>query len=195
MELAVRHYNLFPTRIWQLKLHDMATMFPGWLELVAAMRAANPAPAGRTNRQGWNSADKAVLHKKGFEHLHGAIRSSCQAAFSQMGLQNPVFELESWINIHDRGGFNFLHMHEGSLLSGVFYLQVPPNSGSLAFRDPRPGVVGSWQKGSEPNGYSDVHLHPESGLLVLFPHWLEHYVEPHGNDISRIAISFNAIAR
>jgi uncharacterized protein (TIGR02466 family) len=195
MELAVQHYNLFPTRIWQVKLQEMATLFPGWLALVAAMRAANPQPAGRTNRQGWNSADKAVLHQRGFEHLHGAIRSGCLAAFGQMGVPNPAFELESWINIHDRGGFNFLHMHEGALLSGVFYLQVPPGSGSLAFRDPRPGVVGSWQKGSEPNGYSDVHLRPEAGLLVLFPHWLEHYVEPHGNDEPRVAVSFNAIAK
>ena len=193
MELAVHHYNLFPTRIWQVKLHDMAALFPAWLNIVAAMRAANPTPAGRTNRLGWNSEDKTVLHKKGFEHLHGAVRSSCLAAFGQMAVHNPDFEIESWINIHDRGGFNFQHMHEGSLLSGVFYLQVPPGSGSLVLRDPRPGVVGSWLKGNEPNAYSDIHLHPETGLLVLFPHWLEHYVEPHDSDVPRVAISFNAI--
>jgi hypothetical protein len=35
---------------------------------------------------------------------------------------------------------------------------------------------------------------PEAGLVVLFPNWLDHYVEPHENDISRIALSFNALA-
>jgi uncharacterized protein (TIGR02466 family) len=110
-------------------------------------------------------------------------------------MEKPDYRLESWVNIHDRGGFNFLHMHDGCLLSGAFYLQVPPGSGSLVFRDPRPGVIGSPFKGSGANGHSDVQLAPEAGLVVLFPNWLDHYVEPHENDIPRISLSFNALGR
>ena len=93
---------------------------------------------------------------------------------------------------HDRGGFNFLHMHEGSLLSGSFYLQVPPGSGQFVFRDPRPGVLHGFVKGGVPNGHADIHLTPSAGLLVLFPCWMEHYVEPHDSDEPRITIAFNA---
>jgi uncharacterized protein (TIGR02466 family) len=193
MELAVQHYNLFPTRIWQVKLHELSSHFPAWVSAVNALRAATPTPAGRSNRQGWNSADKAILHQPGFAALHGAVRASCLEAFKQMGMAHPAFTVESWINIHDRGGFNFQHMHEGAMLSGSFYLQVPEGAGNLVFRDPRPGVVSSFLKGSDPNAYNDVHLHPETGLLVMFPYWLEHHVEPHNNDIPRISISFNAL--
>ena len=33
------------------------------------------------------------------------------------------------------------------------------------------------------------------GLMVVFPHWLEHFVEVHGSDTPRISIPFNAIAK
>ena len=110
-----------------------------------------------------------------------------------MNMREP-FRLQSWINMHDRGGFNFLHVHEGCLLSGSFYLKVPHGSGKLAFRDPRPGVVHGYVKGAVPNGYGDIHLAPDAGLIVLFPCWMEHYVEPHDSDEPRIVIAFNALA-
>ena len=116
-------------------------------------------------------------------HRHGA--AVCVAGIP--------FDLQSWVNLHDRGGFNFLHVHEGCLLSGSFYLKVPPGSGRFVFRDPRPGVVHGYVKGAVPNGYSDIRLAPEPGLLVLFPGWMEHFVEPHENDEPRIAIAFNAV--
>jgi hypothetical protein len=44
------------------------------------------------------------------------------------------------------------------------------------------------------NGHADVQLTPSSGLLVLFPCWMEHYVETHEGDDPRITIAFNANA-
>ncbi len=70
---------------------------------------------------------------------------------------------------------------------------APFENGRLVFRDPRPGVIHGWAKGAVANGYGDIHLTPDAGLMVLFPCWMEHYVEPHNSDEPRIAISFNAI--
>jgi uncharacterized protein (TIGR02466 family) len=111
-----------------------------------------------------------------------------------MALAEPAFVLQSWVNIHDVGGFNLQHMHEGALLSGCVYLAVPPGSGNLVFRDPRPGVLNSFLKGSGANAFKDVQLRPEAGLVVLFPNWLEHYVEPHEGEAPRICVAFNALA-
>ena len=123
--------------------------------------------------------------------LREAIRAACESVLGEMGQGERAFYLQSWINLHDRGGFNFLHMHEGSLLSGSFYLQVPLGSGEFVFRDPRPGVLHGGIKGAVPNGHTDIHLTSSDGLLVLFPCWIEHYVEPHENDEPRITIAFN----
>jgi uncharacterized protein (TIGR02466 family) len=187
-------YDLFPTRIWQARLEPLVLQLPRWVGEVLAMRAASPQPAGRTIRQGWNSEDMNVLERPGFAALRAAIRAACASALGEMGQRHREFYLQSWVNLHDRGGFNFLHQHEGSLLSGGFYLQVPPGSGQFVCRDPRPGVIHGYVKGGVPNGHADIHLTPSAGLLVLFPCWLEHYVEPHGSDEPRIMIAFNANA-
>jgi uncharacterized protein (TIGR02466 family) len=189
---ALRPIDLFPTRIWQAHLDRVLPHLDQWVQKVLALRAASPKPAGRTNRQGWNSADMRILEQPDFAPLQTVIRAACVSALGEMGQGRLPFRLQSWVNMHDRGGFNFLHLHEGSLLSGSFYLSVPPASGDFVFRDPRPGVLHSYVKGAVPNGHSDIHLKPSAGLLVLFPCWIEHYVEPHGSDEPRITIAFNA---
>jgi uncharacterized protein (TIGR02466 family) len=190
---ALRSFDLFPTRIWQASLPALAPQLQQWIAAVLALRVAHPQPAGRTNRQGWNSEDMSILEQPVFAPLRRAIHSGCAAALGEMGVRGIPFALQSWINLHDRGGFNFLHVHEGCLLSGCFYLSVPAGSGKLVFRDPRPGVIHGYVKGAVPNGYSDIRLAPETGLLVLFPCWMEHFVEPHESDEPRISISFNAV--
>ena len=190
---ALSAFDLFPTRIWQASLTALSSHLEGWIKNVLDLRAANPQPAGRTNRQGWNSVDMTILEQATFAPLAEAVRTGCAAALSEMGLPEVLLRLQSWINLHDRGGFNFLHLHQGCLLSGCFYLSVPAGSGKLVFRDPRPGVLHGCVKGAVPNGYSDIHLAPAAGLLVLFPSWLEHSVEPHDNDEPRISLSFNAL--
>jgi uncharacterized protein (TIGR02466 family) len=191
---VLQSHDLFPTRIWQTHLDSLDPYLEGWVKEVLAMRAANPAPAGRTVRQGWNSEDMQVLERPELAPLRQAIRAACADALKEMGQGERRFYLQSWINLHDRGGFNFLHMHEGSLLSGSFYLQVPPGSGEFVFRDPRPGVLHGFIKGPVPNGHADINLTPSEGLLVLFPCWIEHYVEPHDSEEPRITIAFNANA-
>ncbi|MGH8235033.1 MAG: TIGR02466 family protein [Rhodanobacteraceae bacterium] len=190
----LQSYDLFPTRIWQTRLPFLNGHLDEWVATVLRMRASSPKPAGRTNRGGWNSEDMRVLDQPIFASLRDAVHSGCAGALREMGIPDVNFALQSWVNLHDRGGFNFLHVHEGCLLSGSFYLTVPPGSGRFVFRDPRPGVVHGYVKGAVPNGYSDIQLTPDAGLLVLFPCWMEHYVEPHDNDEPRIVIAFNAVA-
>ena len=192
---ALQAYDLFPTRIWQARLPSLRAYLDEWLKVVLRMRAASPEPAGCTNRGGWNSEDMAVLDQPVFAPLGDAVHAGCAVALREMGAAGIPFDLQSWVNLHDRGGFNFLHVHEGCLLSGSFYLKVPPGSGRFVFRDPRPGVIHGYVKGAVPNGYSDIQLTPEAGLLVLFPCWMEHYVEPHDSDEPRVVIAFNALPK
>src|SRR5450631_4192066 len=109
LEPALQSFDIFPTRIWQAHLDPFAPLLQRWIKAVLAMRAADPTPAGRTVRQGWNSGDMAVLERPDFAPLKHAIRASCASALGEMGQSNIGFSLQSWINMHDRGGFNFLH--------------------------------------------------------------------------------------
>jgi hypothetical protein len=114
---ALQAYDLFPTRIWQARLPSLRGHLDEWIAEVLRMRTASPKPAGRTNRQGWNSEDMAVLERPVFAALRDSVRAACASALRDMGVAGIPFDLQSWVNLHDRGGFNFLHVHEGCLLS------------------------------------------------------------------------------
>jgi hypothetical protein len=64
-----------------------------------------------------------------------------------------------------------------------------PLSGVLEFLDPRVGVEAVSTPG-DPYG-EPVRVRPESGLLVVFPSWLYHWVHPYADQSPRIAVSFN----
>lgn len=164
--LSIDHVDLFPTLIWQARLAGLAPLFPRWVE---AARAG------------------ATLDQPVFNELQGALRACCQYAFGQMGQQGRNFTLKGSAEIHARGGFEFPRTQNDALLAGLFFLQAPPDSGLQVFRDPRPAVLLSPLTPG-----SDVRLKPETGLVLLFPHWLEHYAEPHGGDTPRVVLSFSA---
>ena len=79
------------------------------------------------------------------------------------------------------------HIH-GAEISGVFYVKVPEgDSGRLVLVDPRTRVNMSEKRLRSLN----FPIDPKEGTFVLFPSWLEHYVEPNKSDGIRISMSFN----
>ena len=189
----VQFIDIFPTRIWQVRLTELSSQVPGWVAAAQSLRARSPVPPKRSIREGWTSEDLTESQQAIFGDLHPAIAIYCRIALIDTGLPDPKVRIQSWINIQDRGSFNFLHMHVGALLTGCFYIQVPEGAGNLVLRDPRPGVLNTFVAGSRPNALADVSLGPEAGLLRLFPPWLEHHVEPNQSDLPRIALGFNAV--
>merc|ERR1712014_3858 len=94
---------------------------------------------------------------------------------------------EMWMNILGSGDSHSVHKHGGAIFAGVYYVRAPAKlvgsqvsgtiAGALKFRDPRQqtGVLDA----SEWFGMgSDVQVAPQEGLLLLWPGWVDHYVEP-----------------
>jgi uncharacterized protein (TIGR02466 family) len=193
MNVSVHHQDLFPTRIWSFDLAELAPHFAQWREAVDRMRAVQPGPAGRSNRQGWNS-DKTVFQQPEFGTLAASVQLAFAYALRQVTQGGDIpLQLEAWVNLHERGGYNAAHLHQGALLCGSFYLTVPEGSGDLLFRDPRPGVALSPFRGDGVNSSRVVNVRPYAGLLVVFPNWLEHEVALHEADAPRVAIAVNAM--
>jgi len=82
-----------------------------------------------------------------------------------------------WINVMHPEQTTSRHCHDDldEVLSGVYYVKVPPHSGDLVF-------------------YADdtITLTPQEGLLVLFSPALEHEVKKNDSDEVRLSIGFNA---
>jgi hypothetical protein len=82
-----------------------------------------------------------------------------------------------WFNEMGPGHRTSLHSHEeeDELLSAVYYLQVPPDSGRLVLWD----------------GDTAHRIAPQEGMLLLFPPQLPHEVEENHSSATRLSVAFN----
>lgn len=105
---------------------------------------------------------------------------------------------EAWININQKGHFNYSHDHPGSLFSGVYYVKGGADKGELELKTPIAAhtytisgdIVGSFNAFT---GHAMV-IPPVTGDLLIFPSWLLHRVNMSQSEEERISIAFNARA-
>lgn len=100
-----------------------------------------------------------------------------------------------WININPPFSYNNFHTHTNSYVSGVFYVDVPENSGNIEFKHPailQPLFV-TEDIFEEYNAYNSSKwiISPEQNQLIMFPGWLEHGVSQNLSEHDRISIAFN----
>jgi uncharacterized protein (TIGR02466 family) len=101
----------------------------------------------------------------------------------------------SWININSRGDSNSVHAHPNSVLSAVFYVKAPEDSGEIVFQRDRPfydyaGDV--YYSQFEPAiSLLDYRIQPNAGKFVMFPAYLLHRVMASKSDEERISIAMN----
>jgi uncharacterized protein (TIGR02466 family) len=157
----------------------------------------------RTNAGGWHYAhDLFKLQEPVVDDFRAYMEQHVQGFLNHFREQDKrkkdSFRLEGWINVNHAGDSNVLHCHPGSFLSATYYVSVPPGmkGGEIYFRDPRgpavamyetPGIDLPWVGSGV-----GVPFTPATGLLIMFPAWLEHRVEPFGGEGERISIAFNA---
>jgi len=92
-----------------------------------------------------------------------------------------------WVNLLKGGGHHSGHIHPNSIISGTFYVEVPPGSGAIRFEDPRLQLM--MAAPTRPDTF--VTVQPRPGLLLLWESWLRHEVLPGTGKDERLSISFN----
>ncbi len=105
--------------------------------------------------------------------------------------------LNSWINKHIPGDWASSHQHRNSVISGVYYLQIPKNSGGVVFEKPH-GYTNNFHEtlGFE---YTEKTLYntdtftliPKEGEILLFPSHLLHSVQKNNTNTIRYSLAFN----
>ncbi|MCF7983372.1 MAG: 2OG-Fe(II) oxygenase family protein [Thiohalocapsa sp.] len=82
-----------------------------------------------------------------------------------------------WLNLMEPGHRTSRHHHDedDELVSGVYYVDSPPNSGDIIFHD----------------APFEIRVAPAPGLMLLFPPSLEHSVTENNSGARRLSIAFN----
>ena len=92
-----------------------------------------------------------------------------------------------WVNLLRSSGHHSGHIHPHSIVSGTFYVEVPPGSGAIRFEDPRLPLM----MAAPPRADSVVSVEPRPGLLLMWESWLRHEVLAGTGRGERLSISFN----
>lgn len=178
--------NLFTTPIWGFMLNDHHHQTFDYVDHIKHMAKTNPS-AKKSNMGGWQSEDTLYETEGIFRELGGHINKIAEGVLKQYDC-GAVEIKEMWANLNTKYSFNGSHTHSG-LLSGVMYFQVPANSGRLILINPAVRSDGHLIR------MKNFAIQPERLALILFPSWLEHYVEQNLSDDVRISLSFNIGAK
>ena len=191
----------WPTPILSRRVEDPA-LLDGLKELVLQKEVEDPAGMKRALVNGWHSKlDLMEWSGAPVQSLKQVIGDQVQDYLRIASGGKTVIgtgHITAWANISRRGGYHRLHTHHSSMLAGVLYLDagVPDpddteNNGCITFDDPRTGVEMIPLPG---NPFGDkVRFDPAPGMLLLFPSWLKHFVDPFRGEGARISIAFNVM--
>ena len=101
-----------------------------------------------------------------------------------------------WVNVMPEGGSHTSHIHTNSVISGTYYVAVPPGAGPIVFEDPRhPQMMAAPpRKSSAPREFKHhISETPQDGTVLLWESWLRHEVPLNKANGLRISISFNYV--
>ena len=135
-----------------------------------------------------------VLEEDKFKFLKDIILNEVHSFMNDTMRYTNKFKITtSWFIKIDDGEGAQLHSHLNTMLSGVLYLQTPPNCGDIVFQnlnDRRFNLV--------PDEYNMLNCRewiftPKEGLLLLFPGELYHKVKVNESKQARYSMSFNII--
>ena len=189
----IKQEMLWPTPYWYTHIwefirsetrvtfnEDMIGSINGMIEKDEGVR--------KSNRGGWQSE---LLPPTGeLEPLAFEISEFCKSI--NLGI-NEIVIPQMWINVNKKNDWNAIHSHGQYNLSGTYYVKVPSDSGKIVFRDPRPSAISNLFMVNTFDKGEFRKVKTIEGLLILFPSYLDHFVEPSNADEDRISISFDVV--
>lgn len=103
---------------------------------------------------------------------------------------------EAWAILCRNGGYGKIRNHPEWDWSGVYCVSLgvpdpgaPRDGGKIECLDPRTGVTDISLDGK--NALPPMVIDPQPGLMVVFPGWLYHYVNPFHGQGECVSIGFN----
>lgn len=151
--------------------------------------------ANASPRENWQSSPDLHQHKK-FKPMVDKIMELANWHLKNhyKAVYEKIVITDMWANILSTKEFHRPHTHSNNILSGVYYLQAnDPKSAKIFFMDPRPAfnVIQPQVKQFTHENSSVWHYPSVTNRCLLFPSWLQHYVENNNVKEDRISVAFN----
>jgi len=106
------------------------------------------------------------------------------------GFENNIKLLNSWFTINRKYSFHELHSHQGSVWSGVYYVQCKDDDAKINFMN-QTLMNFEWKVFPERKKQQVFYFSLKTGNLLIFPSYLFHSVSQQLTNNERINIAFN----
>ena len=186
-----QHFATFPTLVstWNLKDHSCENVAIDMIENWSNVAGHRLVKGGDSS---YITGNEQFLSDKRLVDLWKTIQSCCDTYTEEAGIDYALIST-SWFNTLGQSGTVKAHRHERSVISGAYYPYAEEGSSPLMLESPLQSLRMNdcLIKPTNFNRY-DMDVPVYQGLLVIFPSWLKHYVEPNDSK-KRYVISFNTI--
>ncbi len=152
--------------------------------------------ANKATQGGWQSGELLQDDAPVIRELHQLLRAGVQQIMRSWGEDEEELaskfplRMSAWGVILQSGGYQEPHVHQAGILSGVYYVAVPPMSGgphagALSFPVALPWLP---QAGIRSDAF---FIQPQAAHMVLFPSYFWHQTVPFVGNEDRICIAFD----
>ena len=193
MEFKVFEQLWFPTPVWECNVTGINnnSIKEYCLEVRQKKKGVTIS-----NRGGWHSNE--LIHPlpddltKLFKDMEIFVNDVC---YRHMGI--PLKLGNFWININKQGDYNMPHDHQKSILSGVYYVDVPSNEmGDLVLHRGDTAeyfLTSDIEKSQTMTNVFSAIKPAKTSTFYIFPSWVKHHVERNETKQQRISIAFNFV--
>jgi len=191
---------MWPTPLYFKDFPDSKNLNKHLFKFIKAWSKKSAGLEKTNSGGGWHSSTD-MNFKKEYKLLCNHLFIMMEGIFKDYGMQPKVALGNMWANINPLHAYNKYHIHPNSDFSGVYYVQVPKDSGNLWLEDPRPGAniqLPRRVKNLPRPLWRVTKIPPMEGRCLMFPAWVPHGVEENntkakGDKGLRVSVSFNFI--
>jgi uncharacterized protein (TIGR02466 family) len=186
--LRVRVQEYFKDEIWKLKQLEMEHVY------------SNDVTKDLNH---FKSIESYCLDLPGMEKLKAYIEKEVKDFYVHgLAIDGDIIITQSWVNRNINGGGTHAHYHHNSVISGVYYIDVPDNSTLIKFYKPdvdrstvyrlEPEVNPNLFEGN-PYAQTVATIPVANSEILLFPSYLPHSVPNMATSKDRWTLAFNTV--
>ena len=190
-----RPLELWPTNIFHSEYKFKPTIEQWKKECKSLLPEENIIRSYRNNRP-WCSESDELFDLPNFKSLSDWILNETNSGLDYLQIHRDSHYISSlWLNAQYECNNHNLHSHSNSILSGVVYIDIPPKSQRIVFKDPRPQTQ---VLVTSPSDVEEFSIVPKEGNMFFWRSWLEHKTITDENiilDRPRLSMSFNIMIK
>jgi uncharacterized protein (TIGR02466 family) len=153
---------------------------------------------GGTGRGYWRTAVLNNTESAALRALESRVHEVAAAYLQECGAGLAPVLQHYWAQVYRAGGYVSPHTHPAAFLSAVYYPLAGKSAAPIRFdranKDALVFVMDRFRPETGPLTRQWFLVKPVTGLLIVFPAWLSHWVPPGAepeSDETRICVAFN----